>query len=198
MSLVLRVTLQPRATLGQCVCVQGRGGEAHSLQRRVQPPTQPRATRTSEGTQLPPGAPGLTCRKQGHLLPSRARNPSSSPLLGRSIRTQGRTAGWDPRLKGQRRGSSRKMLLEESPLPSTVQKRPLAPALKPWEGVGARLEWVHALVYPPVLSLSHTHTDTDTYTFSHVTMHSHSYTTTDTRIQSRCGNSPGFRGIQVP
>lgn len=47
--------------------------------------------------------------------------------------------------------------------------------------------------YTHLLSLSHTHTDTDAYTFAHVTVHSHSYTTTDTRIQSRCGNSPGFR-----
>ena len=81
------------------------------------------------------------------------------------------------------------MLLEESPLPSTVWNRPLAPGSKPWEGVGARLEWVHALVNTPVL----THTHTDTYTCSHVTTHSHSYTAIDILTQSRCGNSPGFR-----
>ena len=73
-----------------CVCVRGRGGGSVHCRGGCSP--LPRLSRgPSEGTHLPPGAPGLTCRKHGHLLPSRARNPSSWSLLGRSTRTQDRT-----------------------------------------------------------------------------------------------------------
>ena len=71
--------------------MRGQGGGSVHCRGGCSPLPSLGPPRSSEGTQLPPGALGLTCRKHGHLLPSRAQNPSSRSQPGHSIQTQDRT-----------------------------------------------------------------------------------------------------------
>lgn len=178
-----------------CVCVRGQGGGSVHCRGGCSPLPSLGPPGPSEGTQLPPGTLGLTCRKHGHLLPSRARNPSSRPQPGRSIQTQDRT-----RLEAHhsRLGASPAGVGVRGWQKAALGRESFALHC-PEEATGSRVEALGRSGYTHwctrLFSLSHTHTDT--YTRSPVTTHLHSYTATDTRTQSRCGNSPGFRGIQV-
>lgn len=154
-----------------CVCAGQGGGSVHcrggcSPLPSLGPPGP------SERSQLPPGAPGLTCRKHGHLLPSRARNPSSWSQPGHSIQTRDRTrlAAHHPSRLGASPGGARVRERQKAAL-----GRESFALHCPEEATGSRVEALGRSGYKVgvgthtgVHSCSHTHTQTRTLTHVHL------------------------------